>query len=76
MDISNRTSGIVLAFALAGPLSACSGMSKQEKNTAYGATAGGVAGAVLSGGSVLGTAGGAAVGGIIGHEVSDDDDDK
>lgn len=76
MNISNRTSGIVLAFALAGTLGACSGMSKQEKNTAYGATAGGVAGAVLSGGSVLGTAGGAAVGGVIGHEVSDDDDDK
>ena len=74
MNIAARTSGIALAFALAGTLTACGGMSKQEKNTAYGATAGGVAGAVLSGGSVLGTAGGAAVGGLIGHEVSDDDD--
>jgi len=74
MNSMNRTSGIVIAFAMAGTLAGCSGMSNQDKNTAYGAAAGGVAGAVLSGGSVLGTAGGAAVGGVIGHEVSDDDD--
>jgi osmotically inducible lipoprotein OsmB len=76
MNSLNRTAGIVIAFAMAGNLVACSGMSRQDKNTAYGAAAGGAAGAVLSGGSVLGTAGGAAVGGAIGHVVSDDDDDK
>jgi osmotically inducible lipoprotein OsmB len=44
-------------------------MSTQDKNTAIGAGVGGVAGSVLTGGSVLGTVGGAAVGGGIGHEV-------
>jgi len=76
MNSLDRTAGIVVAFAMAGAVTGCSGMSNQDKNTAYGAAAGGVAGAVLSGGSVLGTAGGAAVGGVIGHEVSDDDDKK
>lgn len=50
-------------------LGACSGMSQQGQNTAVGAGVGAVGGAVLTGGSVLGTVGGAAVGGIIGHEV-------
>jgi osmotically inducible lipoprotein OsmB len=50
-------------------LGACAGMSKQEKGTATGAVIGGVAGNVLCGG-VLCTGAGAAVGGVIGHEVS------
>ena len=53
-------------------LNACSGMSQQDKNTAIGAGVGAVGGAVLTGGSAVGTVGGAAVGGVIGHEVSDD----
>lgn len=65
-----------LAFAAAGLISlgGCSDLSRQEKNTAYGAAAGGAAGAVISGGGVLGTAGGAAVGGLIGHEMTKDED--
>ncbi len=51
-------------------LSACSGMSTQEKNTAIGAGVGAIGGSVLTGGSTAGTIGGAAVGGIIGHEVN------
>lgn len=51
-------------------LNACAGMSRQDRNTAIGAGAGAVGGAVLTGGSALGTVGGAAVGGVIGHEVS------
>lgn len=47
----------------------CSGMSEQSKNTAVGAGVGAVGGAVLTGGSAVGTIGGAAVGGVIGHEV-------
>jgi len=43
-------------------LSACAGMSSQDKSTAVG-------GAVLTGGSAVGTVGGAAVGGVVGHEV-------
>jgi len=51
-------------------LSACAGMSNQDKNTAVGAGVGAVAGSVLTGGSPIGTVGGAAVGGVIGNEVS------
>jgi osmotically inducible lipoprotein OsmB len=51
-------------------LSACAGMSNQDKNTAVGAGVGAVAGSVLTGGSAVGTVGGAAVGGVIGNQVS------
>ena len=51
-------------------LAGCGGMTTQERNTAIGAGVGGVAGSVLTGGSALGTIGGAAVGGVIGNEVS------
>ena len=50
-------------------LSACSGMSGRDKNTAAGAVIGGAAGAVITGGSAAGTVGGAAVGGVIGNQV-------
>ena len=50
-------------------LSGCAGMTEQEKGTAIGAGAGAIGGAVLGGGT-LGTLGGAAVGGVIGHEVT------
>jgi osmotically inducible lipoprotein OsmB len=59
-------SAFVAALALG--LGGCAGMSTQDRNTAVGAGAGAVGGAVLTGGSALGTVGGAAVGGIIGHE--------
>jgi osmotically inducible lipoprotein OsmB len=62
--------GAVAAAMLIG-LSGCSGMSTQDKNTAIGAGVGAVSGAVLTGGSTLGTVGGAAVGGVIGHEIED-----
>ena len=62
-------SGAVVAVALLG-LSACSGMSRQGRNTAIGAGVGAAGGAILTGGSTIGTLGGAAVGGIIGHEGS------
>ncbi len=62
----------VVAAMLLG-LGACSGMSRQDKNTAIGAGVGAVGGAVLTDGSTLGTVGGAAVGGIIGHEVNKDE---
>jgi osmotically inducible lipoprotein OsmB len=61
----------VAAGTLLG-LSGCSGMSTQDKNTAIGAGVGAVGGAVLTGGSTVGTVGGAAVGGVIGHEVNTD----
>lgn len=62
---------VVVTTTLLG-LGACSGMSRQDKNTAIGAGAGAVGGAVLTGGSAAGTAAGAVVGGVIGHEVKKD----
>ncbi|CAH1387149.1 glycine zipper 2TM domain-containing protein [Candidatus Nitrotoga sp. M5] len=59
-----------LTVAMFIGLGGCSGMSKQDKNTAIGAGAGAVGGAVLTGGSTIGTVGGAAVGGVVGHEIS------
>ena len=55
----------LLLVALAG----CNGMSEQGQSTAIGAGVGAVGGAVLTGGSTLGTLGGAAIGGVVGHEI-------
>ncbi|HLU80298.1 MAG TPA: glycine zipper 2TM domain-containing protein [Burkholderiaceae bacterium] len=64
-----RLSGIaVLTIALAG-CSSWDNMSRRQKATVTGAGLGGVAGAAISGGSVLGTVGGAAIGGVIGDQV-------
>lgn len=67
-----RTTGWWCASLVAlSLLGACSGMSTQEKNTAIGAGAGAIGGAVLTGGSTAGTVGGAAIGGIIGSQVDE-----
>ena len=50
-------------------LGGCSGMSARDENTAIGAGIGAVGGAVLTGGSAVGTVGGAAVGGVIGNQI-------
>lgn len=62
---------LITAVTVAGllGLGGCAGMSTNDKNTAVGAGIGGVAGAVLTGGSAVGTVGGAAVGGVIGNQV-------
>lgn len=62
---------MVIVFGVVLFAAGCSGMSKQDKSTAVGAGIGAVGGAVLTGGSAIGTVGGAAVGGVVGHEVSD-----
>jgi len=59
----------LLTIAFLG-MSACSNMSTRDKNTAIGAGIGAVGGAVLTGGSALGTVGGAAVGGVIGNQIN------
>lgn len=59
----------LVAAMLIVTLTGCSGMSTRQKNAAAGAAIGGVAGAVLTGGSSWGTVGGAAIGGVIGHGV-------
>lgn len=60
--------GAIAAVTMAG-LIGCANMSQRDKNTAIGAGVGAVGGAVLTGGSSLGTVGGAAVGGIIGNQI-------
>jgi osmotically inducible lipoprotein OsmB len=67
--IQKLTHNAVIAAMILG-LGACVGMTRQGQNTAIGAGAGAIGGAVLTNGSGLGTIGGAAVGGVIGHEVS------
>ncbi|HHQ6720961.1 TPA: osmotically-inducible lipoprotein OsmB [Serratia fonticola] len=69
MIINQRIATAAVVITLALSLCACSNMSKRDRNTAIGAGAGAVGGAVLTDGSALGTLGGAAVGGIIGHQV-------
>lgn len=69
MKIFARTTSAAFAAALLLGLGACAGMSHQDQNTAVGAGIGAVGGAILTGGSAIGTVGGAAVGGVIGHEV-------
>jgi osmotically inducible lipoprotein OsmB len=62
--LSRLLTTVIAVLAFAG----CAGMTTQEKNTAIGAGAG-AAGAVILGAGTLGTLGGAAVGGVIGHEL-------
>jgi osmotically inducible lipoprotein OsmB len=64
--LAMNAAAATLLFGLGG----CAGMSAQDKNTAIGAGVGAVGGAVLTNGSAIGTVGGAAVGGVIGHEIS------
>ena len=61
------TLGVLATLALG--LGGCAGMSAQDKSTAIGAGVGAIGGSVLTGGSAVGTVGGAAVGGDIGHEI-------
>lgn len=66
--IRHAGAAALVMFALG--LTACAGMTQQEKNTAIGAGVGAIGGSILTGGSTAGTVGGAAVGGVIGHEVN------
>jgi osmotically inducible lipoprotein OsmB len=71
--MSDRKNHLALAVVVSTLLSACAGMSTQDRNTAIGAGIGAVGGSILTGGSAIGTVGGAAVGGVIGHGVGDRD---
>ena len=57
MKIINTMVVSTLAIAVTLSLGACAGMSAQDQNTAVGADVGAVGGAVLTGGSTLGTLG-------------------
>jgi len=64
-----RSCTVAVVLLVTFSLTAC-GMSHRGRHTAIGAGVGAVGGAVLTGGSTWGTLGGAAIGGVIGHEVS------
>ena len=70
MKTINKFTFTVAVAAILISLTGCTGMSRQGQNTAIGAGIGAVGGAVLTGGSALGTVGGAAVGGVVGHEAT------
>jgi len=69
MKTRQRFAVSVIAVAVLLSLGACAGMSERDKGTVVGAGVGGVAGAVLTGGSAAGTVGGAVVGGVIGNQI-------
>lgn len=66
--IPRALSRIVLCLGVL-TVTGCANMTAQERNTAIGAGVGAVAGSILTGGSSVGTVGGAAVGGYIGNQV-------
>lgn len=70
MKRGKRIAAGALTLVLLTSLAACEGMSRQGRNTAIGAGVGAAGGAVLTGGSAVGTLGGAAIGGVVGHEAS------
>ena len=67
--IISRGVAVIATTTLALGLGACGNMSRQNQNTAVGAGVGAVGGSVLTGGSTLGTVGGAAIGGLIGNQI-------
>jgi len=68
-----KTASMSLAAALlamsAAGCSSWDSMSSRQKSTVTGAGVGGLAGAVITNGGVLGTVGGAAIGGVIGDQI-------
>lgn len=65
-----RAAGVLVVVMATLSVTACGHMSNRDRNTAIGAGVGAVGGAVLTDSSTLGTLGGAALGGIIGHQTS------
>jgi osmotically inducible lipoprotein OsmB len=59
---------LLIAFAATG-CATWDNMSSRERSAATGAAVGGVAGAVVTDGGILGTVGGAAIGGVIGDQL-------
>lgn len=59
--------GLAIVFLVLS--SGCASLSARDRNTITGAGVGAVTGAILTGGSSVGTVGGAAIGGYIGNQV-------
>jgi len=69
--ISRSLISLICVVAFGTGLSACStSPTRQQVGIGTGAVLGGVAGSVLTDGNALGTVGGAAVGGMIGNEIT------
>ena len=67
-----KTTILIPAILLTLAASGCAtwdGMSSRQKSATTGAAVGGVAGAVITDGGILGTGGGAAIGGVIGDQI-------
>lgn len=67
MKTLHRIAKPLLALLVVPSLMACANLTQRQQNAAIGAGVGAIGGAVLTGGSTLGTLGGAAIGGVIGH---------
>lgn len=67
--ITSRSTRLVCAVLATLTFAGCAGMTRQERNTAIGAGVG-AAGAAVLGAGTLGTLGGAAIGGVVGHEIN------
>ncbi|HCH51284.1 MAG TPA: osmotically-inducible lipoprotein OsmB [Proteus sp.] len=67
--MAKKLSSLIVVFVVLFSITGCSNMSKRDRNTAIGAGAGAVGGAILTDGSALGTIGGGVLGGVIGHQV-------
>jgi len=65
---TKRSLLMAIAVVLVG-LAGCGDMSTRDRDTVVGAGVGAVGGAALTGGSPVGTGGGAAVGGVIGNQI-------
>ena len=72
MKTMQKFSVVALPAVVVLGLSACSGMSARDQNTAVGAGVGAVGGSILTGGSTAGTLGGAVIGGVIGNQTDRD----
>jgi osmotically inducible lipoprotein OsmB len=72
IQIRKRAAMAAVTLAVATALAGCADMSTRDRDTVVGAGVGAVGGAVLTGGSALGTVGGAAVGGVVGNQVGKD----
>lgn len=64
-----RVTAVLAITTVIISLTGCSHWSRRDRNTAIGAGAGAIGGSILTHGSGLGTVGGAAIGGLIGHEA-------
>ncbi|MEQ4923455.1 osmotically-inducible lipoprotein OsmB [Proteus hauseri] len=67
--MAKKVGSLVIVSVILFSITACSSMTKRDRNTAIGAGAGAIGGAILTDGSALGTIGGGVLGGVIGHQV-------